>query len=430
MKRIKALIMAAVLAASALVPIWAGGNQQKSDGPITMRFAYWGGDARVAIYNQIAQRYMEDNPTVKIALEPSSWEDYFTKFSTQVAGGGAPDVISMNARYLDYYSSNNALLPLDDLAAKKILDLSDFSQGAINLGKLKGKLWMISMGTVATGLFVNDTLFQELGIPLSRFDNLDWDGYERLAIEFAQKSGGKYQGTVDESFTPNDTAFSIYMRSRGKDFFTTEGKIAFDKTDLREWFAMYDRMRKAGAIGTAQHAGESAGQTWEQGDSVKGIVGFWFLNANRLRIFQDQMPNYHLVLKRAPNYNGRYGENLESSGLSINAKTRYPEEAAKFINYWVSNPRSLDYFKIEHGFPASAKANAYVYKLLDASNQLASQFMDMLAAGGPLHDYIVPPVNGTDILNLLGTESQAVAYGAKTIDKAVDDFFTAVAKLY
>jgi multiple sugar transport system substrate-binding protein len=259
---------------------------------------------------------------------------------------------------------------------------------------------------------------------------MDWAAYERLAIEISQKSGGRYTGTSDESFTPNDTAFTIYMRTRGKDFFTPDGKIAFDKDDLREWLAMYDRMRKAGAIGSAQHSGESAGQTWEQSDSVKGIVGFWFLNANRLRIYQDQMPNHNLILKRAPNYNGRYGENLESSGLSINAKTKYPEEVAKFINYWVTSPRSLDYFKIEHGFPASAKANAYVYNLLDASNQLASQFMDMLAAGAPLHDYIVPPVNGTEILNLLGQKSQAAAYGALSIDRAVDEFFAEVVRLY
>jgi multiple sugar transport system substrate-binding protein len=289
---------------------------------------------------------------------------------------------------------------------------------------------MVSTGTVATGIFVNEVLFQELGIPLTRFDNLDWAGYEQLAIEVAQKSGGKYMGTTDESFTPNDTPFTIFMRSRGKDFFTSDGKVAFDKADLREWLGMYDRLRKAGAIGTAQHAGESAGQTWEQSDSVKGIVGFWFLNANRLRIFQDQMPNYHLVMARSPSYNGTYGEYLEGSGISINAKTKYPEEAAKFINYWVNNRRSLEFFKIEHGFPASSAMNQYVYTLLDPSNQLASQFMDMLAAKGSLPDYVLPPDNWTDILNLLGQKSQAVAYGTLSIDRAVDEFFTEVVRLY
>jgi multiple sugar transport system substrate-binding protein len=373
---------------------------------------------------------MEDNPNIRIALEPSSWNDYFNKLSTQVAGGAAPDVISMHPRYMNYYASNNALLPLDDLVASKTIDLTNFSQGGINMGKISGKTWMVSTGTVATGIFVNETLFQELGVPLSRFDNMDWASYEKLAIEIFQKSGGKYTGTSDESFTPNDTAFTIYMRSRGKDFFTPDGKIAFGKDDLREWLAMYDRMRKAGAIGSAQHAGESAGQTWEQSDSVKGIVGFWFLNANRLRIFQDQMPNHHLVMARSPSYNGNYGEYLEGSGISINAKTRYPEEAAKFINYWVNNERSLELFKIEHGFPASSVMNAYVYTLLDDSNRLASQFMDMVASKGSLPDYILPPDNWVDILNLLGQKSQAVAYGTSSIDKAVDEFFVEVTRLY
>ncbi|MDR0449949.1 MAG: extracellular solute-binding protein, partial [Treponema sp.] len=364
------------------------------------------------------------------ALEPSSWNDYFNKLSTQVAGSAAPDVISMHPRYMNYYASNNALLPLDDLAASKTIDLTHFSQGAVDMGKIGGKTWMISTGTVATGIFVNETLFQELGIPLSRFDGMDWAAYERLAIEIAQKSGGRYLGTSDESFTPNDTAFTIYMRSRGKDFFTPDGKIAFDRDDLREWLAMYDRMRKAGAIESAQHAGESAGQTWEQSDSVKGTVGFWFLNANRLRIFQDQMPGYHLVMARSPHYRGSYGEYLEGSGISINAKTSRSGDSARFINYWVNNERSLELFKIEHGFPASSVMNTYVYTLLDASNRLASQFMDLISAKGSLPDYVLPPDNWVDILNLLGQKSQAVAYGALSIDRAADEFFAEVVRLY
>ncbi|GHV40360.1 ABC transporter ATP-binding protein [Spirochaetia bacterium] len=432
MKRLKVFAFTAVLIALALAPVWAGGGgEKKSDGPVTLRFAYWGGDARIEIYNKIIQRYQEDNPNVKVTLEPSSWNDYFTKLSTQVAGGGAPDVISMHPRYMRYYSSNNALLPLDSLIAAKTIDLTNFSDGAINMGKIDGKTWMVSTGTVATGIFVNETIFNELGIPLTRFDgNFDWAAWEKLAIEVTQKSNGRYTGTGDDSFTPNDTAFTIFMRSRGKDFFTPDGKIAFDKADLKEWLSLFDRLRKAGAIGTAQHAGESANQTWEQSDQVAGTVGFWFLNANRLRIYQDQMPKHHLIMKRAPNYNGNYGEYLEGSGISINAKTKYPQEVAQFINYFVNTERSLELFRIEHGFPASSVMNQYVYTLLDPSNRLAAQFMDTVTSKGKLPDYVLPPDNWTEILNLLGQESQAVAYGTKTIDKAVDDFFAAVGRLY
>jgi multiple sugar transport system substrate-binding protein len=221
----------------------------------------------------------------------------------------------------------------------------------------------------------------------------------------------------------------MFMRCRGKDFFGPDGKVGFDKDDLKAYLALFDRLRKAGAIGSAQHAGESVNQTWEQGDNVKGVVGFWFLNANRLRILQEQMPNHHLVMRRAPSVNGQHGEYLDGSGLSINTKTPYKDEAAKFINYWVNNQRSMGIFQIEHGFPASARMNQWVFNLLDASNKLASQFMDEVNSKGVLADYVLPPDNWTDILNALGQETQAVAYGTKTIDKAVDDFFVAVGKL-
>jgi multiple sugar transport system substrate-binding protein len=430
MKTLKILVSAFAILAVSGMAAWAGGGGQKAEGPVTLRFAYWGGDARIAIYNQICQRYEEDTPGVKIALEPSSWNDYFTKLSTQVAGGGAPDLVSMHARYVKSYSSNGALMPLDDLVAAKTIDLSNFSQSGINMGKIDGRQWMICQGMVTTGIFYNETIFQELGIPLSRLENMDWPDYEKIVIEIYQKSNGKYYGASDDSFTPNDTALTIFMRSRGRDFFTPDGKIGFDKADLREWLSLHDRLRKTGAIADARHSGEAAGQTWEQSDSVKGIQATWFLSANRLRIFQEQMPNYRLGIVRAPSNKGNPGEYLEGAFMTINAKTKYKDEAARFINYWVNNERSLELFRIEHGFPASTVMNKYVYNLLDSSNKLASQFMDRVTSAGALPDYVLPPDNWTDVLNLLGTESQAVAYGAKTIDRAVDDFFTAVGRLY
>jgi multiple sugar transport system substrate-binding protein len=429
MKLVKISVLVAVLLAMAFSPVWAGGSGQKTGGETTMRFSYWGGDARIAIYNQIVARYTEDNPGIKITLEPSSFNDYFNKLSTQLAGGAAADVISMHPRYLKYYSSSGALFRLNDYCDKGTIDVSDFSRAGLGIGRISDNIWMISTGTVAHGLFINETIFQELGIPLSRFDNIDWEGYVNLAIEVSQKSNGKYYGTNDESFSPNDVPLAIFMRTRGKDYFGPDGKVGFNRQDLIDYLTLFDRLRNAKAVPDAQRSGESLNQTWEQGNDVKGIVGFWFLNANRLRIFQEQMPNVHLVMRRAPVTNGRHGEYLDGSGISINVKTPYKDQAAHFINYWINNQRSMELFKIEHGFPASARMNAWVFNLLDASNKLASQFMDEVNSGGVLSDYVLPPDNWQDIQNALAQETQAIAYGTKTIEKAVDDFFATVAKL-
>jgi multiple sugar transport system substrate-binding protein len=83
MKRLRILGLAVLVLAVSSVAVWAGGGGQKaaSGGTIPLRFAYWGGDARVATYNQIAQRYMADNPNVVITLEPSSSNDYWNKLA-------------------------------------------------------------------------------------------------------------------------------------------------------------------------------------------------------------------------------------------------------------------------------------------------------------------------------------------------------------
>jgi multiple sugar transport system substrate-binding protein len=422
-------LLCLALTVFALGNVWAGARNDQS-GAITLRFAWWGGDARAQIYNEICDRFEADNPGIKITREPTSFNDYFTKLSTQVAGGGAADILQMHARYIKQYAENGVILSLDDLVAKKTIDLSNFSKASIDMGVVGGKNLMIAIGVVTTGVFVNDNVLNELGIPRSRLDNLDWAGLEALCIEIAQKSGGKYYAISDHSFVPDDTPFTMFMRSRGKDFFTPDGKIGFAKEDLTAWLNLFDRLRKAGAIPAAQIAGEQQAVTWEQSTFVADRnTAFTFLSANRLRIYQDQMPGTPLSIIRAPSYQGKPGEYLEGAFLTINSKSKNAEAAAKFINYFVNTERSLELYKIENGFPGSTVMNKYVYTLLDSSNQKASQFMDMVTSTGSLPDYVLPPENWQDILRLLGNESQAVAYGRKTVDQAVNDFFVAIGRL-
>jgi multiple sugar transport system substrate-binding protein len=411
--------------------VWANGNKD-STGTTTLRFGFWGGDERIAIYNQICDRYEADNPGIKIVREPSSFDDYFNKLATQVAGGAAPDVISMHPRYYNTYVNSKALLPLENLTKSGAIDISHFSTPATDMGTVNGQLYAISIGMVASGLFLNDEILKEVGIPISRLEAvLDWSDFETICNEIYTKSKGKYWGAADDSFNPvqSDNIFLLYLKTRGKDIFTGAGKLGFNKDDLVAFWSMYDRLRKSNGVPSPTHSGEIAGLTWEQGDFAMNKVALMFLNANRLSIFQNAMPNTHITMVRIPRNNGKVGEYIEGSALTINARSKLQAEAAKFINYFVNNKRSMELYQIQNGFPGSTLMSEYVYTLLDKSTKEASQFMDKVTGGGALPPYILPPDNRNDVINLLTAEAQNVAYGKKTIDKAADDFFAAYGRL-
>lgn len=406
---------------------WATGTPEKNK-VVELRFSWWGGQARNDIYNEITDRFEADNPGIKISREPISWNDYWTKIPTQIAGGGAPDIMQMHARYVKLFSDRNALMDLTSLIDSGVIDLSDFSPAAIETGVVDGKPIMVSIGLTTTGLAVNSRLVKQVGVTVP--ESMDWNEYESLLLDIAKKSDGAFYATGDDSLASTTSVpITMFMRTRGKDLYTVDGKIGFDKEDLAAWWSMWDRLRKGGAVPTAQISVEDATKTFEQGMFVAGKQVFAFIPVNRLKIFQELMPEDPLFLVRTPHLNGQGGEYLEGAHIAINAKTEHPQEAARFINYFVNSKRSLELYKAENGFPASQKMNEYVYTLLGPSEQQSSKFMEKVANDASIGVYILPPDKNADVLRILDMESQAVAFGSKSIPKAVDDFFKTVENL-
>ena len=58
----------------------AGGEAE----PVTLRFSWWGGEARHEATIAAAELYMEKNPNVKIEFEYSGWDGYKDKLVTQL----------------------------------------------------------------------------------------------------------------------------------------------------------------------------------------------------------------------------------------------------------------------------------------------------------------------------------------------------------
>ena len=416
--------------------LWAGGGSNRSasaDGTKTLRFSWWGGDNRHILYGEIADRFEEDNPGIKIEREPASWNDYFNRLSTQVAANSAPDIMQMHPQFAAIYASPDVFMSLDNPIPKGIIDVSHFSVPALDSQVVNRLNMMVSIGISTNGLLTNTTILKELGIDESRLKDLTYTSYEALLSEVAQKAQGRYWAAADCSvgLIGTQTPITMFFRSRGNDLFTREGKVGFTKEDLSAWLTYWQRLRQAGAVPTAQISAEEAAKTFEQGLFVAGRQAFIYDSCNRLRVNQDLMPNHQLIIVRSPTNNGRGGEIFETANIGISAKTRYPTEAATFINYFVNNPRSLELYKGENGFPASSVMSQYIRPLLGASDQMAAVYMDSVANsfGGQILPRILAPENSLDYVRLLQTESEAVAFGQKTIDRAVDDFFSAAGRL-
>ena len=78
-----------------------------------MRFLWWGSQRRNDLTLDAISVFEEKNPDIKISPEYTSYETYFDKLTTQVAGGNAPDIIQMDLAWMDAFTQDEVLLNLD-----------------------------------------------------------------------------------------------------------------------------------------------------------------------------------------------------------------------------------------------------------------------------------------------------------------------------
>ena len=129
----------------------------------TIRIMWWGDTARHEKYNKIMDAFEAENPGIKVERLTATWNDYWSKLPTMVAGGDAPEVLGMHAQFVSDYAGRGALYDLSTLVEKGILDTTDIPESVQANGIVGGKLIGIPMGlTVQTNL-INKTLCDEIG---------------------------------------------------------------------------------------------------------------------------------------------------------------------------------------------------------------------------------------------------------------------------
>lgn len=88
------------------------------------------------------------NPNIKVSREFTTENQYAEKFTTQAAGGNAPDVLQTSSFFQFDFVKRNMMLELDPLVASGDINVSDFDPVDVDGGKVNGKLYAISSGTI------------------------------------------------------------------------------------------------------------------------------------------------------------------------------------------------------------------------------------------------------------------------------------------
>lgn len=380
-----------------------------------LRLYWWGNPERDKRTKAAVEAYLKRESGLQLATESLPWGEYWTKLGTQTAGGNAPDLIQMDYRYIAEYGRRDALLPLDGV---KSIDLSGFVPNAVNCGKVDGKLYGIDLGGNSKAMLYDTAMFEKVGAKAPA-GQLPWDEFTRIAAEISKLNPGKYWGTGDNSRW--EQGFEQWLNQRGKLLYTADGKLAFTKDDVGEWFETWDKLRKSGACAPAEVAALNTGAV-DQYELAKGLAAMSYLNSNQITAMQA-ISKSKLGLTMYPQIKGGSSGHYvkPSMFMSISARTKNAEDAGKFINYLINDPEGVKILGIERGIPEAAKSRALLAPELDELGQSQINYLDALAkVAVPLPP--PAPKGAGEIEQLLRKVGDAVAFGKSSVSDGAKQF--------
>lgn len=257
-KRFTSFILAAALAAVALAG--CGGSNSSADtsaqaaagqeaggaagadaGELSGEITFWHSftqGPRLETIQKAADKFMAENPGVKINIETFSWNDFYTKWTTGLASGNVPDMSTALPAQVAEMINADALVPLNDLIDN--IGRDKFAQTAIEEGTLGEDNYSLPLYRHAHVMWIRQDLLEENGLEVPK----TWDELYETAKVLTK------DGVYGLSFPCGTNDFQatffldFYVRSGGGSLLTEDLKanltssLAID--GIRYWVKVYN----------------------------------------------------------------------------------------------------------------------------------------------------------------------------------------------
>ena len=394
-----------------------GGGGGGEAGAATLALAWWGNPTRNKNTDAMIAAYTKANPDVKITAQPGEFNSYWDKLATQTAGGTAPDIIQMDMNYIAEYGSRAALLDLKDV------DTSKFVEGTVESGRINDQLVGVNAGINSALLFANPKVFEKAKMELPDDTTWTWDQMIEVGAEAASKAGVPF-GVA--ALIGSDALFGTFVRQHGKELYTPDG-LGFDVAEAQAWYDFLVKGVKAKAFGTPEQITEEIAKPLDQYAITIGTAAIQASNSNQLESISNAAGgDYLMEILRGPSLTGKATERktwYKASMLwSASAKTKNPEAAIAWINWFANDQAAADIDKAERGIPPNSELLAGVTPKLSEAQQVVAKYISDIkpeVADTPIAPL---PGGGNTIAETLGRHGTDALYGRVSTAEAAQKF--------
>lgn len=396
-----------------------GASAPAGDKPqdVTLRFSWWGAQDRNKATLDAIELYMKKNPHVKIQGEYMDYNGFYEKLIAQLSGGTAPDMIQIVDRwFLDLAGQKPFLLDLD---TQKSIDFSTVDPDFMKTQLFNGKKVGFPTGLQGGVLLYNKEFFKKFNIPEDTV--WTWDNIIEWGKKVQEQDKNSYLFSTDADEL--DTLLRTYQKQlTGNQWVKDDYTLGWTREDMVKMFTFEKNLFDHNITEPLNKAILYKNKSNENPAWIKGTLGMQYkfisLIPNYLKIKEHQLGVAALPVGESMKDTGVYtGSTLH---ISINANTKHPEEAAKFINWMHNDPEAIEILGTVRGVPATQNARDILMKA-NKIDPLVNQALEIAlkTSSKVLPDNAVS--QNQELYKIFTDTLDKVGYGKLTPEQAADE---------
>nr|WP_221381871.1 sugar ABC transporter substrate-binding protein [Actinoplanes polyasparticus] len=188
---------AALLSIALLTGLTAcsSGDSSGDGDAVTLDYWLWD-DNQKAAYQACADAFTAANPTIKIQITQSAWDQYWQNLTTQLASGDAPDVWTNQGSYYPQFVASGQILDIQPYVDADKVDVSQYQAGLADLFTKDGKRYGLPKDWDTMALVYNVDHLGKQGIKADDLADLSWnptDGgtFEQIIAKATRDANGR-----------------------------------------------------------------------------------------------------------------------------------------------------------------------------------------------------------------------------------------------
>ena len=394
-----------------------GGSDQ-----ITLRFSWWGGEERLAATLDVIKQYEELNPNVKIEPEYGSSDGYADKLATQLASGTAPDIIQIDPGLMPALVSDETNYFLDLNTSS--FDFSNFDENYYKLrinGFYDGKQLGIPTGISGGAVLVNKGLADQIGIDFHT--QYTWDDLFDWAKKVREFDDSMYLICSNKDYVANILANNYAKQLSGKTFINEETKeINLTAEQWQEVYTFVKRLYDEEVIAPASYSAAYSGDNMQSDPNWiagKYVCSFTYMSTMETLAAANTDAEYTAGL--FPLYQGSDVDAWNANCpqiIAINAKSKNPEAAVEFLDYFFNNEKAMETLGCTRSVPPTAKAR----EICTADGSLSKLLAEAADVAGSYSGMVDDKYfSAAEAKQILIDEVEAVGFGVANPESASEE---------